>query len=63
MEFGRTYENRSLYALSITPNLGPNSKTVVIEGGIHAREWITSASVMRIADYLVKSVTEPDVIF
>ena len=64
IDFGRTYERRPLYALKITPNLGrSNSKTVVIDGGIHAREWIASASVMRIADYLVKYVTESNVIF
>lgn len=45
---GTTFENRQMKALHISGNsqeLNPDKKTIVITGGIHAREWISVSTV------------------
>lgn len=45
---GRTFEGRELKALHISgnkPESNPEKKTIVITGGIHAREWISVSTV------------------
>ncbi|QLL32751.1 hypothetical protein HG536_0D02730 [Torulaspora globosa] len=45
---GETFEGRSLKALHIStnnPETNPEKKTIVMTGGIHAREWISISSV------------------
>lgn len=45
---GETYEGRSLKALHIStknPETNPEKKTIIMTGGIHAREWISISSV------------------
>lgn len=45
---GKTFENRELKALHISgnnPESNPEKKTIVITGGIHAREWISVSTV------------------
>lgn len=44
---GETYEGRSLKALHIStnnPETNPEKKTIVMTGGLHAREWISISS-------------------
>ncbi|XP_066953173.1 carboxypeptidase B-like [Macrobrachium rosenbergii] len=42
-EVGKSFENRSIYRVRITNNIGNNikKKVVFIDGGIHAREWVS----------------------
>lgn len=45
---GKTFEGRELKALHISgnkPESNPEKKTIVITGGIHAREWISVSTV------------------
>ncbi|AQZ12760.1 ECM14 (YHR132C) [Zygosaccharomyces parabailii] len=44
---GETWEGRPLHALHIStnnPDTNPEKKTIVITGGVHAREWISVTS-------------------
>lgn len=46
---GKTYEGRDLRALHLCANrkeTNPEKKTIVITGGLHAREWISVSSAM-----------------
>ncbi|XP_066953172.1 carboxypeptidase B1-like isoform X2 [Macrobrachium rosenbergii] len=42
-EVGKSFENRPIYRVRITNNIGNNikKKVVFIDGGIHAREWVS----------------------
>lgn len=51
IKFGKTYEGRDLVAFKINLSLQPRS-TIIIEGGIHAREWISPA----VVTYLINSI-------
>ncbi|XP_072039386.1 carboxypeptidase B-like isoform X1 [Amphiura filiformis] len=50
---GTSYEERNIGYLKISTG-GTNKKAVVIHGGIHAREWISPATVLYLAKYLVE---------
>lgn len=50
---GMTYEGRSIMGIEI--NFGENQTGVVIEAGIHAREWITVAATSWIVNTILKS--------
>lgn len=54
---GRTHENRELILLKISSGIGTNKPSIFIEGGIHAREWISPAQVLYIADQLVTNAS------
>lgn len=43
IEMGKTYENRVIKGVKLS--YGPNKPGIFIEGGIHAREWISPATV------------------
>lgn len=59
---GTSIEGRALRVLSITGTGGPNRPTIVIEGNQHAREWITPAGTMFIAEELLtKYGTDPEI--
>ncbi|XP_072047134.1 carboxypeptidase B-like [Amphiura filiformis] len=49
---GTSYEGRSIRYIKISS--GGSKRAVVFHGGIHAREWITPATVMYMARYLVE---------
>lgn len=55
---GETYEGRPIKALEITPKdsgvKSSDQKGVFLECGIHAREWITPASCLWVAEQLLK---------
>ncbi|XP_071555610.1 zinc carboxypeptidase-like [Temnothorax nylanderi] len=55
---GRTYEGRQIKGVKVS--FKANSPGIFIEGGIHAREWISPATVMYILHQLLTS-NEPDV--
>ncbi|XP_063831078.1 uncharacterized protein LOC135080360 [Ostrinia nubilalis] len=42
---GKTYENRNIYAVRIILRGSKRRSKVIVEGGIHAREWISPAFV------------------
>ncbi|CAL1685712.1 unnamed protein product [Lasius platythorax] len=54
---GNSIEGRPLKVLRIS-NGKPNAPALWIDGGIHAREWISPASVTYIIDYLVENWSE-----
>lgn len=50
---GRTYEGREIKGLKLS--FGKTNPGIFIEGGIHAREWISPATVMYILHQLLSS--------
>lgn len=52
-EAGESYEGRKILCLKIS--YGPDRKTVFLEGGIHAREWISPATTTYIANQVLTS--------
>ncbi|KAH8365478.1 hypothetical protein KR093_001181 [Drosophila rubida] len=53
---GKSFEGRSLKTIRITNGDGRDNKHVIlIDGGIHAREWIAHASVLYVIDELVNN--------
>jgi len=44
ISIGKTYENRDIWLIKITGNAGGTKKTVFMDFGIHAREWISPAT-------------------
>ncbi|XP_059061058.1 carboxypeptidase B-like [Achroia grisella] len=61
---GNSFEGRPIYYLKIsTTNFENNSKPVIfIDGGIHAREWISPPTVTWAIHKLLENVTEPDLL-
>ena len=55
-EIGSSYERRKMHLLRITNNLRVNKKAVWIDGGIHAREWVSPA----VATYMAMELIEND---
>ncbi|XP_078043660.1 uncharacterized protein LOC144473566 [Augochlora pura] len=55
---GRSYEGRPIKGVKLS--FGNNKPGVFIEGGIHAREWISPATVLYVLNELVNS-KQPDV--
>lgn len=60
---GASYEKRNIQALKISDGGALNSE-FVINCGLHAREWVSPAACMKIADMLVKDYKagQPDVV-
>lgn len=59
IEMGRSVENRVLYALKIgTSPLGNETRSVWIDGGIHAREWISPTTATYLLNELVRAFKE-----
>ncbi|XP_071549428.1 carboxypeptidase B1-like [Panulirus ornatus] len=59
-EVGRSVENRPLYLLTITSDADYTSSKkpiIFIEGGIHAREWISPAAALNVVGRLLQSPT------
>lgn len=50
---GKTYEGRQIKGVKLS--FGSNKPGIVIEGGIHAREWISPATVLYIIDRFLNS--------
>lgn len=54
---GQSYENRPIKAITISKSGGQNKKLILVDAGIHAREWIAPAAAL----YAIKQlVTKPD---
>lgn len=53
---GRSYENRTMYALRISNATANVTKAqIFIDGGIHAREWIAPAVALYIMNQLLEN--------
>src|SRR5690606_8383882 len=61
--FGRSYQGRTLIAARIGANSNSRKPVVWIQGGIHAREWISPATVTYFAQQLVNkyNANDPDI--
>jgi len=53
LSLGRSYEGREIRGVKVSFKEG--NRTVVVEGGIHAREWISTATVTYILNKLLTS--------
>lgn len=53
-EIGRSYEGKPIKLLKIS-NGNPGNKAIWVDGGIHAREWITPATVTFIMNHFVSN--------
>lgn len=55
---GNSYENRSIRLIKVAANPDANNTTsrpsVFFDSGIHAREWISPATLTYILDHLIK---------
>lgn len=54
VKIGKSVEKRDIVALRITKGSRGDKKQVYVQGLQHAREWISAATVMYVADRLVK---------
>ncbi|KAK3610301.1 hypothetical protein CHS0354_029767 [Potamilus streckersoni] len=60
--FGQSAEGRALKVLKVSLPSRISKKAIIIDGGIHAREWISPASVIWMMDKLVfNPLSDPDV--
>ncbi|SPP77182.1 carboxypeptidase B [Drosophila guanche] len=56
---GRSYERRLMKTVTITNGDGRRNKNVIlVDGGFHAREWISPATVVYLIDELVNNLSE-----
>lgn len=58
LEIGRSFEDRPIQGIKISK--GPGRTAVFVEGGIHAREWISPATVTYLINQLLTS-TVPEI--
>lgn len=49
---GKSYEKRAIQMLKISSNHSVGKPVVVLEGGMHAREWASPATVLFVAEQL-----------
>jgi murein tripeptide amidase MpaA len=54
---GRSVEGRNIYLVKVSSDPGANKPIIMIDGGHHAREWISHATVM----YLLESLVNIDI--
>jgi len=53
---GKSYENRPLKTVKVTNGDGrPNKNIIFMDGGFHAREWISHAAVLYVLEQLVEN--------
>jgi len=58
MEFGQSYEKRDMKVIKIVSGTGSSTKPAVfVDGGIHAREWISPVFVNNMIDKLINDYT------
>lgn len=60
LDIGKSFEGRPIRGIKIAKDSGTKKTAVFIEGGIHAREWISPATVTYIVNQLLTS-TNPEV--
>uniref|UniRef100_R4FJ79 CARB-Oct-1 n=1 Tax=Octopus cyanea TaxID=34525 RepID=R4FJ79_OCTCY len=58
--YGKSHEKRDLYAVKFS--VGPGRKTIIVETGMHGRDWIAIASTLKLIEYMAtKYKTDLDV--
>jgi len=57
IDIGNTYEGRKMRAVRITTGLTNKPRAVFFNGGIHAREWVSPATVLYMMDKLLTDPT------
>lgn len=57
---GKSYEKRTIYYIRISDSKESEKPVIYIQGGIHAREWISTAVVTYFAQQLVNGVINSD---
>jgi len=61
VKFGNSFEGRPLYLIKIgTP--GTNKQGIWIDGGIHAREWISPATAMYVIERLIDDYNKDNIV-
>lgn len=55
LQGGESYEKRKILGVHISYSKENENRSVFIEGGIHAREWISPSTVMYITEQVLKS--------
>merc|ERR1719471_2857661 len=55
---GRTYEGENQIGIKVTNGDGRSKPVVWIDGGIHAREWISPATVMYFMNKMLTETTD-----
>jgi len=59
---GKSFEGKDMLALRVTAGSGTKPRAVWFNGGIHAREWLSPATVIRMTYMLLESYhTDPEV--
>ncbi len=56
LNLGKSYENRSLTVMKISVPSMNAKKAIWLDGGIHAREWITVATVVYIGYSVIQFI-------
>lgn len=54
---GTTYEGRQIKGVTISSGGSGQKNAVLIEGGIHAREWIAPSTILYLVNQLVENST------
>lgn len=57
IEIGKSTERRPLVVLKISSGSNPNKKAIWMDFGIHAREWVSSAT----GQYFLNEVSTPSI--
>ncbi|GLG99712.1 Zinc carboxypeptidase A 1 [Gryllus bimaculatus] len=60
--FGRSYEGRDMKVMQISSGGGGQRPVILIDAGIHAREWIAPAMALYIIQQLVENPSNADLI-
>ncbi|XP_059172957.1 carboxypeptidase B-like [Physella acuta] len=55
-----TYEGRIVYLVKMTGSAGSNKPAIIVETGIHAREWITPATSLWVMEKLARDYNAND---
>ncbi|MCL4134687.1 UNVERIFIED_CONTAM: hypothetical protein GTU68_013932, partial [Idotea baltica] len=53
-DIGKSYEGRSIWMVTIKSGTAPSERSVIVDAGIHAREWIAPAVALYFIDMLIK---------
>lgn len=59
---GSSYEGRELTFAKVSSNPNASNPIILIDGGIHAREWIAPSTVLYILQQLVESEANKDLL-
>ena len=52
---GKTIQNRDILMIVISKNIKKRRNAVLIDSGIHAREWLANSSALYFINYLIRN--------